>query len=390
MMKTLYQLQPILQGVALWCLAAFSIIGSGVVRASEQQMKDPFQHVCYRREPVLAHVRRTQAWKEGRRDVLDYGCGSGLLALDLAEQGAHSVVAVDLGDEAVQAANERLKHLKKAYARKPQLFAGKMGHPGRIGYNQQFDIVVSYMGALTERTTTRPKIASQSAMQCAVRATRENGCVIVAEFQQNVLLLYLAASLVIPVSIYAPEFVANLNWWQVVLLGVLLTRIGGLNDTTQLAPMAARNIVNSIWMKKWRFSSIVWSIYYVGDFFFIGLQTMFENRKKRSHVRAELHRAGLVDVKVAHRLLYGIYEAADKKNKIFVWVARVLNFLMSPTMLVIYEGTKAPPKDRNCICLPLVRFSQSPNLKASGGAEKSGNDPAADPKDGFGDEVVLV
>ncbi|MCU6434731.1 50S ribosomal protein L11 methyltransferase [Undibacterium sp. Jales W-56] len=70
--------------------------------------------------------------------VLDYGCGSGILAMVAKKLGAHSVVGVDIDPQAIESAqfNAQRNHCDITYAL-PEAFA--LSHP--IG--QQFDVVVA-------------------------------------------------------------------------------------------------------------------------------------------------------------------------------------------------------------------------------------------------------
>lgn len=80
--------------------------------AAEQQLAgEVFSNMCYRRKPVVSYITEPKAWNEGRRDILDWGCGGGALSMALAERGAGRVVADDL-NKAVAAANQRLRFFR--------------------------------------------------------------------------------------------------------------------------------------------------------------------------------------------------------------------------------------------------------------------------------------
>lgn len=60
----------------------------------------PTTHMCLRW--IARHAQATPAWQR----VLDYGCGSGILAIAAALHGAHEVVAVDIDPSAVSATRD--------------------------------------------------------------------------------------------------------------------------------------------------------------------------------------------------------------------------------------------------------------------------------------------
>ena len=70
---------------------------------------------------------------ESRSSVLDYGCGSGILAIAAAKLGAHRVVGTDIDDQAVRAsiANARANRVDAAFAGVDELSS------------EHFDIVVA-------------------------------------------------------------------------------------------------------------------------------------------------------------------------------------------------------------------------------------------------------
>ena len=160
---------------------AIALPGICLGKAMSESPKMYEDWVAYRPDAVLDYIKKTEPWKEGRRDILDYGTGNGLLASRLAEAGATSVTAVDISSTAVQTAKKRLEPFPSAMARgtRPSLISP----PGTIGYRDRFDTVVSYRGALSGGTTSSRRIQPfTEAMQCAVRATRDNGKVIAVTF----------------------------------------------------------------------------------------------------------------------------------------------------------------------------------------------------------------
>jgi len=299
------------------------------------QPKIFLEHVCYYRKPLVAHITRSRPWQEGRRDVLDWGCGSGALALALAEKGAQQVVAVDLDPAAVKAANQRLLLFPNAFARQPRLGSRIIGVPGHVAYRNQFDIVVSYMGALTDGTTEQKKISANYAMDCAVRACRNGGSVVVAEFSLIDIYELLIDTLITSFAIFAPSLVVKkLNWWQISLFCFFLSIIGGNSMTA----FGVRNIVRSTEMNKWRVSSLLWILY-----FSLHLRTSLQRIKQQVHeskARMDLMKsAGLTEVKATYRPCFWIYEAlgTDKVSKMTSFIA---NLSVWPAVMVIYQGKK--------------------------------------------------
>lgn len=130
----------------------------------------------YRPSPMVRHIQRTIPWREGRRDVLDWGCGGGRLSQALAAKGA-SVIAVDMNAVAINSTMQLLENYSQAKVRGPRVF----GVPGQLGYKSNFDIVVSMSGALSDGTAMADRIAPTEAMKQAVAACREGGLVMIGE-----------------------------------------------------------------------------------------------------------------------------------------------------------------------------------------------------------------
>ena len=83
----------------------------------EEAVGKIFSEIGYRPHSLVRYVARTHAWKEGRRDVLDWGSGGGGLSRALARQGAHKVIALDMNPHATRAAQRNLKPFPTAVAR---------------------------------------------------------------------------------------------------------------------------------------------------------------------------------------------------------------------------------------------------------------------------------
>ena len=306
--------------------------------------KDPvncYSYVCYRRYPVVATIKQTAAWRDGRRDVLDFGCGGGGLALALAEAGAHKVVAVDLEDELVQAANKRLQSVPNAYARGPMLGAKLRGSPGLIAYRNEFDIVVSYRGALGRGTTTAKRIPAEKALHCAVDACRDGGTVVIAEFS-NMKKVFLAPWMVFLFSIFAQYFIMDMAWWKLFLTSCLASWV--CKKDLFLFPFAVRNIERSIQMKKWRASSIAWGTLYLPGVVFSVILPFFLDWLVVHSRKQEMKGAGLSNVKVKRQLIFRTFEALNSNKAIEAFVFR-LNKRYFPRMVVTCQGDKRVPKE---------------------------------------------
>lgn len=291
-----------------------------------------FSNMCYRRKPVVTHISRSKTWQEGRRDILDWGCGGGALSLALAEQGAGKVVAIDLNHKAVNVAKQRLKFFPNATARRPQLGSKMVGRPGHVAYRNQFDMIVSFMGALSDGTAGREqqKITAKTAMDCAVDACRDGGYVVVAECET---LRGLVEPLMVSLFTFAPNLVV-LNWGQISLLSALAF-LRFRQVECLFVPLAAREIARSIAMKKFGLSTMAWTHYFVHKF----SSLLWHLWKRASNCRAEMRKAGLHDIKVTRRLCFRVAEVLEDTSVAKV-AASVFNAKYYPGMVVIYQGRK--------------------------------------------------
>jgi SAM-dependent methyltransferase len=254
--------------------------------------------LSYRARPVLDFIKRTDAWGDGRRDILDWGAGGGLLARSLAENGA-KVVAVDMSDAAIKSAQSRLKPFPQATARGPRYLSQLRGIPGHVSFRSEFDVVVSYMGALSVGTTSERRLSPPWAMLYAARACRQGGSVIIAEFPSS----YDGSLSDIIFGAYIGSLVAS-KWKQPI--------------TRKLSNFA-----------------ILSSLYYATRccLGFKGGSHDFATRK------AEMESAGLTNVRLSRRILFRPYQplagSAESRYK-----TAMTNLRMHPMTLNIYEGTK--------------------------------------------------
>lgn len=101
----------------------------------------------FRRKPVVAHITRTKAWQQGRRDILEWEYASAALSQTLAEQGAQKIIAVDHDELLVRIANRTLASFPLASARQLQQPGSRReGCLADFIKPNQFDIIVAYSG----------------------------------------------------------------------------------------------------------------------------------------------------------------------------------------------------------------------------------------------------
>lgn len=99
-------------------------------------LSDPDRTAQYRRaiQEAVADFRRLN---DRAPDVLDLGCGTGLLGLLAVEADAATVVSVDLNEACVTMAEQTMKH--------SGVSNWDVVHAGELGEDQQFDMIVSEM-----------------------------------------------------------------------------------------------------------------------------------------------------------------------------------------------------------------------------------------------------
>jgi hypothetical protein len=102
---------------------------------------------------------------------------------------------------------------------------------------------------LTDGTTNQQKIEARAAMDCAVRACRGEGSVIIAELS-NSLGPLIALPLMVSLVFLAPnDLLQSMNWWQISLASIASILVSGFGHAVFL-PFATRDIARSIAMKK--------------------------------------------------------------------------------------------------------------------------------------------
>ena len=302
---------------------------------------------AYNPDPVLDYIKTTEPWKVGRRDILDYGTGNGLLASQLAEAGATSVTAVDINSKAVLAAQKRLEPYPTATARGTRPLQWTVAcPPGIIGYRNSFDTVVSYRGALSHGTTSLKRIEPfTTAMKCAARATKEGGKVIAVDFgpdfKNHLKLIYL---LTLGVLAWNQEIYRNIAMWKL-NLGIFVSSLpfAGLN---LLFIMAARWV--ALLKKRIKgplelsFGFLIVSLLSICSIMWIPRQLWVEHqaeRKGKLFYHKAMSDAGLTDVKCTRKIsILPIQRLSDGPG---MGVASFLiNNFSYLTSLSIYEGTK--------------------------------------------------
>lgn len=302
---------------------------------------------AYNPGPVLDYIKNTEPWKGGRRDILDYGTGNGLLASQLAEAGATSVTAVDINSKAVLAAQKRLEPYPTATARGTRPLQWTVAcPPGIIGYRNCFDVVVSYRGALSHGTTSLERIQPfTTAMKCAARATREGGKVILVDFgpdyKTRFKFIYL---LTLGVLAWNQEIYRSIAMWKLTL-GIFLSSLpfAGMNilfmATARWVALLKARIKGQFEFSDGFALVSCWSIL---TMIWIPRQLWVEyhaERKERLFYQKSMRDAGLTNIKCTRKVLHHPYERLSDGPGMFLASFLVNNFsyLMS---LNIYEGTK--------------------------------------------------
>ena len=301
---------------------------------------------AYNPGPVLDYIKKTEPWKGGRRDILDYGTGNGLLASQLAEAGATSVTAVDINSKAVLAAQKRLEPYPTATARGTRPLQWTVAcPPGIIGYRNCFDVVVSYRGALSHGTTSLERIQPfTTAMKCAARATREGGKVILVDFgpdyKTRFKFIYL---LTLGVLAWNQEIYRSIAMWKLTL-GIFLSSLpfAGMNilfmATARWVALLKARIKGQFEFSDGFALVSCWSIL---TMIWIPRQLWVEyhaERKERLFYQKSMRDAGLTNIKCTRKVLHHPYERLSDGPGMFLASFLVNNFsyLMS---LNIYEGT---------------------------------------------------
>ena len=336
---------------------ATALPGVCLGKAMSENPKAFEDSIAYRPDAVLDYIKKTEPWKEGRRDILDYGTGNGLLASRLAEAGATSVTAVDISSTAVKAAQKRLEPFPSAMARGTRSSLtcppGKSRSlaPGAIGYRDRFDTVVSYKGALSEGTTTAKRIQPfTEAMQCAVRATRDNGKVIaVTIWNDSRLKTWLKLAYLVGVGVLAWKYEVfhNMASWKLDL-GIYLSTlpIGGLLDVSfviaaRWVALLKKRLDGPLEMSSGLiFVSLLalWTMLRIPH----DLRKSYQDEKKEYQQHHKIMTdAGLTDIKSTTKVLLFPYKKLENNNPTLNWILFLLNSVFYYFLdLKIYEGTK--------------------------------------------------
>ena len=302
---------------------------------------------AYHPGPVLDYIKTTEPWMAGRRDILDYGTGNGLLASQLAKAGATSVIAVDINSKAVLAAQKRLEPYPTATARGTRPLQWTVAcPPGIIGYSNRFDTVISYQSALSHGTTPLKRIQPfTTAMKCAARATREGGKVIVVDFgpdyKTRFKFIYLLA---LGVLAWNQEIYRNIAMWKL-NFSIFLSSLpfAGLNIlftiTACWVALLKRRIESPLELSDGFALASLWSILTM-----IGIPRQLwveyhEEKKGKFLYQKAMSDAGLTDIKSTRKVLHHPYKrlSGGPGMSLASFLINNFSYLMS---LNIYEGTK--------------------------------------------------
>ena len=302
---------------------------------------------AYTPGPILDYIKKSEPWKAGRRDILDYGTGNGLLASQLAEAGATSVTAVDISSNAVLVAQKRLEPYPNAIARGTRPLQWTIAcPPGAIGYRNCFDTVVSYRGALSQGTTFLKRIEPfTTAMRCAARATREGGKVIVVDFGPDYKTRFkFAYLLALGILAWKEERFRNIASWKLDL-GIFISSlpVAGLNIlftiTARWISLLKARIEGQL---EFSFGFVLASVWSILTIFWLPSRIWVEyqeNKKEKTVYKKIMSDAGLTEIKCKRKVLFHPYKRLSDGPGMGLTSLLLNNFryLMS---LNIYEGTK--------------------------------------------------
>jgi hypothetical protein len=353
------------RGVALFRVTLILIavmVGSGSAatnssKSNNKNMKQeyPFSNfVWYRRSPVVRYITNyNKAWKYGRRDILVWGSGGGgELAMALREQGANQVTFLDGLASKSHTVGKKIQDWRR--------LSPPLDH-STLPPQNQFDLVVSYMGALTICSCSSSSSADvgtfppnkvvgvdsrKAAMEGAFRACREDGFVLLAECDTaNTLTPAISIPILLAISVLirlggGGYLVAR---WKMALLAVgcyLIngTRGGAIFLFAQLR--VCRDVVVVEEAKKKilsRLSLVVLCLVLKDWITWSGRQW-----KRDLRIRGEMERVGLTDIQVTERPCLFVLERLLGETTFSQTVTRYLtNMAYYPGMVIVYQGKKA-------------------------------------------------
>jgi SAM-dependent methyltransferase len=328
----------------------------------KDEVGDFFGQVGYWPHSMVVYVTRTKPWKEGRRQVLDWGCGGGSLSRALAQKDADRIVAVDMNEKAIEQTKRNLCAFPNACARGPRgynflvRFPLSPACPGQLGYSSQFDIVVSLKGALSDGLTDQPRIPPAGAMQQAVKACREGGSVIVGDFLNNTWYLKAIALLLAGMfgvwhigaadsffnrgAVMAACSLESIGHQYVFWSLMSLLIVGGKNASVQLA-FAMLEIARSSITGRWGPISLLCALYY-------GLRVCMRvvgGKIIVAQYKQLMEQAGLVNVTHSTRFMpiatspTASRSPSGAKAKMLYFAQNLLQY-PTGTMLHIFEGQR--------------------------------------------------
>lgn len=311
---------------------------------------------AYRTKPVVDYIAKTKLWADGKRDILDWGCGGGSLSRALAERGANNILAVDISDHAIRSASKRLESFPNTAVEKPRSII-PWHSPGTINFDSKFDIVISYRGALSRGSTEQDRIGPLSAMVNAAKACRDGGSVILVNHAIHVRLRHIIRTAVLVVvfvlAIARTTWVAALSKFQLLklsLAAVLLCPSSTYHFGYVLS--LVHGVISSKYSK--------WIMFLCGnalfDYIYNTIKLWEEEFKTSSNERDAtggiMRKAGLSDVKVTRKICFLEYEPLPIRNcnakdrRVMRWNINLYlksmrnNYRTYPSLLCIYEGTK--------------------------------------------------
>lgn len=316
------------------------------VNDSDQKMYS--EYFAYRPDALLEYIKKSKPWKAGRRDILDYGSGSGILASRLAEAGANSVTAVDISSNAVQAAKKRLEPFPNATARGTRPLQWTVAcPPGIIGFRDRFDMVVSFKGALSKGTTPLPRIDPLTqAMKCAARATRDGGQVLVATFGYHYK-VWLTLSYLVSLGMLAwrnESFSNTMAWKRDICIYLSTLPISGFNVslmiTARWISLLKKRVNGPLEFSVWPVLATIYSLCTIIEYSHALWLNYKTEKEQYASYEKSMADAGLKDIKRTRKFSLCPYEPLTKNNPLISLLCFGMNNVFYLANVNIYEGTK--------------------------------------------------
>ena len=301
-----------------------------------------FSKAGYRPRLMVPYVTRTEPWKQGRRKVLDWGCGAGELAKVLANEGADQVVAVDKHPSAAKVAKRILKNVPNARFSSGKRWWWIPGIRGDLGYRNAFDIVISFGGGLQYGVPLKNNQGQGErlfyAMKQAVRACRPQGVVVESIIQTSpeygVTIGLVLAGLVGRFGKKWKWLWNRPTWSQVCFWQMLVFPLCG----NPLAGPMMHEVAHTFKERKWRWTSIA-----IGCWNGLTSWKLLVRHNKLVVVKRYILTVvgGLENVKVYRRLCFRPFSIIPNKDSDNTGCASFLQNMLQPVRTIfVFVGTK--------------------------------------------------